>query len=313
MVRKRCKDVNPHIKINGEVIGLFNYTYNDIKKSKKVSLEDVGVLAYGCFIYYEPVRMKWFKQFKKLAKENPDTLVWRLLQIRHRRFGRKEPRYKKSVEEPRDHAFLRSGMDRSNVFGLRISIKKTGTEKLRGINPLRVGFIVSPKSPISKCIIVLKLCEDRGEKIVLTTGSPRPFDHLYPGAGIYHGYFIVLNKKTKFWQKRDFEITVDENPAIPGDIITNFYQTKSAGQTARGAAGLDVAVSISSGRALYNIKWEFDDKKTPTPKPKKKSIKQTAHHSYKDYREKPYRGKVTAWDHEGKCQTRDFYVIMTKV
>lgn len=306
MVGKRCKDVNPRIKINGEVIGLFNYTYNDIKKSKKISLEDVGVLAYGCFIHYEPVRMKWFKQFKKLAKENPNKLVWKLLQTRHRLFGRKEPRYKKPIKEPKDYAFLRPGMDSSNVFGLRISIE-------RGINPLTVGFIVSPKPPISKCVIVSKLCEDRGEKIVHSTGSPRPFNHLYPGAGIYHGYFIVLNKKTKFWQKRDFEITVDQNPAIPGDIITNFYQTKAAGQTARGAAGLDVAVSISSGRTLDNIKWEFGDKKTPTPKPKKKSIKQTAHHIYKYYREKPYKGKVTAWDHEGKGQTRDFYVIMAKV
>ena len=77
---------------------------------------------------------------------------------------------------------------------------------------------------------------------------------------------------------------------------------------------MDVAVSIACGRTLGNIKWEFGDEKTSTPKPKKKSIKQTAGHSYKHYREKPYKGKVTAWDDEGKCsQTRDFYVIMAKV
>lgn len=303
-----CKKINHKIKIKSELspranfVGLFDYTYNDIINSKKITLEDVGVLAYGCFIHYEPIRIKWFKQFTDLAKTRPDTPIWRLLQIRHKKFGVKEPKFKEPIEKPIEHAYLREGMDRSNVFILRKSTDK-------GTSPLTVGFIVSPK-PAGKCVVVYKLCEDEPEKNMLITGS-HAFNHLYPGSGTYHGYFIVKNEKD-FWQREDFEITVNPNPSKDGDIITNFYQTKAAGITESGASGLDVAISISSGITVGNIEWDFGE--TKPKEPKKKSIDQTAKHVYKNARKDPYEGKVTVTNHEGnKLQQQRFYVIMGKI
>ena len=305
MNKTNIRDVDPTIKINEDPIGLFNFTYNDLKKQSKVSLEDVGVLAYGNFIFYEPTRITWFKQFTELADKNPDEKVWKLLRVRGKIFGWKESRYKTPLEESKEHVFEKPDMKRNDLFEL---LKSTETYR---INPFTGGFIVSVKNrePIH---IWYKLCEDQSEKHVVANG-PTPFSHTYPGPGKFHGYFVVRNKK-KFWKRIEFEVDVEENTTEPGDIITNFYQTKAAGQTAASASGLDVSFSIASGMGIDRTKWVFgDEKKGAQPEPKKKSLDLSVSHIYKHYRKEPWRGTVTAWDHQGNHKSRKFFVIMCEL
>lgn len=287
--RHQYREIDSNTIINGQPIGLFNFTNNDLKKQTKISLEDIGVLAYGNFIFYEPERMKWFKEFEESAETRPDDLVWKLLRVRKHLF---EPRDRKPIEEPKNH-FIKPEMEKQDgIFEVQVSAKC-------GINPHTVGFIVSVKEPKTK--VWYKLCEDRVEKYVLITKS-QSFNFTYPGSGIFRGYFIARDKN-HFWRKIGFEITVDENSAKPGDIITNFYQGKAVG-----IKDLDVCFSIASGRALDRVDWIFDDE-NPPPDPKKKSIKQSAHNSYK-HKKTPYTGKVIAWDYEGNRQDREFQVII---
>ena len=120
--RKPCKRVNPHMKIKENFVGLFDFTYNDIKNSKKISLEDIGVLAYGCFIHYEPETMKWFKQLKERAIANPDKKFWEILNIR-RRLIRHKDTYKDRVAERIKNNILPKKNIRSDLFVLRTSVK----------------------------------------------------------------------------------------------------------------------------------------------------------------------------------------------
>lgn len=305
-----CKVINPCMKIQNrttnltDYVGLFDFSYSDIKNSQKISLRDVGILAYGCFIDYEPERKKLFDELEKWAVDNPTKSFWVKLNKKRRLMYYKD-RYPDRVELRIKSGILPKDKIHFNLFTLRTSVdcilNPTSKTKINdipsaGINPLTVGFIVTPIFPIAKYRIWYKLSQDRREIHTGTIASnTRSWDYLYPGAGIYEGYFIVQITTSKLWQRINFVIKIEGNPAKPEDIITNFYQTK--------ASGGDTAFSIATGRSITKIKWDFGDGN------KRLNRSQTEHNVYSIPREKPYHGTVTAWS-GSDYDSRDFYVIV---
>jgi len=72
------------IRIQGkqgeQFVGQFNFTEKQRiehnkknPKSKQISITDIGILAFGRFILYEPKRKKWFKDLKRKISENENT------------------------------------------------------------------------------------------------------------------------------------------------------------------------------------------------------------------------------------------------
>lgn len=66
--------VNPHNRIKGKFIGQFAYTFEDLKNNG-MTLDAVGILAFGNFIFYEPKREKWFSMLKEKTEEDTERSI----------------------------------------------------------------------------------------------------------------------------------------------------------------------------------------------------------------------------------------------
>ncbi len=93
-MRWHHEKINPHIQMDGKFVGQFEYSFNDIKDSD-ITLDDVGVLAFGNFIFYEPQREKWFSVLIEKTAENPDQSMKEIINEIQKMFGRG------SIREPK--------------------------------------------------------------------------------------------------------------------------------------------------------------------------------------------------------------------
>lgn len=171
-----------------------------------------------------------------------------------------------------------------------------------GISPLTVGFIICVPDPLST---VWMNFGDRKKTTTTQKGHLRTFSHTYHGNKEFRGCVTILNSD-KDWKTKPFSVITSKDYEERGGLITKFYQTKAAGQSARGSSGLDVAFMISTGRSLKRTIWQFDENKPPHPQP---IFDLSTSHIYK--RADTYRGSVIVEDYNGKTKTRKFNVIVS--
>lgn len=83
--------INPHDTIKGKFVGQFAYSFEDLKNNE-LTLEEVGILAFGNFIFYEPERKEWFSMLEKKTGENPKRSIKEIIDEIRMEVGREPAR-----------------------------------------------------------------------------------------------------------------------------------------------------------------------------------------------------------------------------
>ena len=95
-----------------QFVGQFNFSDLDReahneqhrKESEQIFLEDIGLLAFGRFVFYEPERKEWFRMLKEHISKNRDTVMKDLIDDIRKQVGRdpaRTPKRKSSQELPK--------------------------------------------------------------------------------------------------------------------------------------------------------------------------------------------------------------------
>lgn len=135
--------------------------------------------------------------------------------------------------------------------------KIEGNPIVSGDSLFPFGFIINLLEPRSELFVDFGI----GVTGIQTAGggSRLIFNHLY-GKGDYSVCIIARKDNDLRWQACHFDVSVKNKEYDPEiDLITGFFQSKTAGQMASGASGLDVAFSLSHGTTKSKtIQWYFE-------------------------------------------------------
>ena len=174
-----------------------------------------------------------------------------------------------------------------------------------GISPHMFGIIIHVSSPRTRVYF------DPGNGAPRTAGAghKRIFNHQYRSGK--HTACVtaraVPKHGKKVWCTKKFKVQV--NPKRHDRVITNFQQGKAAGQTARGAVGLQVAFSIALAIHPQIIEWDFGDGTKLREDIKWQNLLK-AHHTYK--KKGIFHGYVGV-TYGSKLTKRNFTVMVTDI